>query len=141
MVEGIALDTRAEDGSGIDRVDFFRDESVIADPYPYFEYLREQHSLQPEPHHGVVMVTGYDFDYSSRGQPITRRITQDFSLIKRVNAAVLSPTKLMIGKNVLVQGDLGAVMSFGLRANDVFTLSFDSRPFPDGTYPLNYMNR
>jgi len=38
------------------------------------------------------------------------------------------------------QGDLGAIGRFGPRAGDVFTLSFDSRPFPDGSYPLNYMN-
>ncbi len=29
----------------------------------------------------------------------------------------------------------------GLRSGDMFTLSFDSRPFPDGSYPLNYINR
>ena len=56
-----------------------------------------------------VMVTGYDFDYSTRGQPVTRRLVQDFTIVKRVNAAVLSPSKIMIGKNVLVEGDLGAV--------------------------------
>lgn len=56
-----------------------------------------------------VMVTGFDFDYSSTSEPIKRRITQDFSVIKRVDAAVLSPSKIMIGKNVLVEGDLGAV--------------------------------
>lgn len=39
------------------------------------------------------------------------------------------------------QGDLGAIAAFGLRANDTFTLSFDSRAFPDGSYPLNVMNR
>jgi len=38
------------------------------------------------------------------------------------------------------QGDLGAIGRFGLKAGDVFTLSFDSRPFPDGSYPLNFMN-
>jgi hypothetical protein len=38
------------------------------------------------------------------------------------------------------QGDLGAIGRFGLKAGDVFTLSFDSRPFPDGSYPLEFMN-
>jgi hypothetical protein len=37
-------------------------------------------------------------------------------------------------------GDLGAIGRFGLKPGDVFTLSFDSRPFPDGSYPLNFMN-
>jgi len=56
-----------------------------------------------------AIITGYDFDYQSRNHPVTRRIIQDFSIIKRVNAAVLSPSKIMIGKNVMVNGDLGAV--------------------------------
>jgi hypothetical protein len=38
------------------------------------------------------------------------------------------------------QGDLDAIGRFGLKAGDVFTLSFDSRAFPDGSYPINYMN-
>ena len=38
------------------------------------------------------------------------------------------------------QGDLAAIGRFGLKAGDVFTLSFDSRPFPDGSFPLNGMN-
>lgn len=40
--------------------DFFRDDAFIADPYPYFESLREQCPVRREPHHDVVMVTGYD---------------------------------------------------------------------------------
>ncbi|HEX9270014.1 MAG TPA: hypothetical protein VF998_09235, partial [Candidatus Limnocylindria bacterium] len=39
------------------------------------------------------------------------------------------------------QGDLAAIGRFGLRPGDAFTLSFDSRAFPDGSYPLNFMNR
>jgi DNA-binding beta-propeller fold protein YncE len=39
------------------------------------------------------------------------------------------------------QGDLAAIGAFGLKAGDTFTLSFDSRAFPDGSYPLNFMNR
>ena len=40
--------------------DFFRDASLVADPYPYFEELRTRCPVLREPHHGVVMVTGYD---------------------------------------------------------------------------------
>ncbi|MGO9456981.1 MAG: cytochrome P450 [Acidimicrobiales bacterium] len=40
-------------------VDFFKDESCVADPYPYFDFLREGCPVQREPHHGVVMVTGH----------------------------------------------------------------------------------
>lgn len=41
-------------------VDFFRDEGVVADPYPYFDALRARCPVQRENHHDVVMVTGYD---------------------------------------------------------------------------------
>jgi cytochrome P450 len=41
-------------------MDFFRDDGLVADPYPYFEALRERCPVRREPHHGVVMVTGYD---------------------------------------------------------------------------------
>ncbi|MFN0132202.1 MAG: hypothetical protein ACKVW3_06680 [Phycisphaerales bacterium] len=58
-----------------------------------------------------VMVTGYDFDYSPRGQPVRRRIIQDFTMVKRVNAAVVSPSKIMIGKNVTIEGDLGSTFT------------------------------
>jgi cytochrome P450 len=40
-------------------VDFFRDKSVVADPYPYLAYLSEQGPVVREPHYGVLMVTGY----------------------------------------------------------------------------------
>ena len=39
------------------------------------------------------------------------------------------------------QGDLEAIGRFGLKAGEAFTLSFDSRPFSDGSYPINFMNR
>jgi cytochrome P450 len=42
------------------QVDFFSDESLVEDPYPYFEQLRAACPVQPLPHHGVVAVTGYD---------------------------------------------------------------------------------
>src|SRR3954470_19120972 len=43
-----------------DETDFFVDRGFVADPYPYFEHLRGQCPVQREPHHGVVMVTGYE---------------------------------------------------------------------------------
>jgi hypothetical protein len=39
------------------------------------------------------------------------------------------------------QGDLEAIGRFGLKPGETFTLSFDSRPFSDGSYPINFMNR
>jgi cytochrome P450 len=44
----------------VDAVDFFRSDDYIQDPYTYFDQLREQCPVRREPHHGVVMVTGYD---------------------------------------------------------------------------------
>jgi cytochrome P450 len=41
-------------------IDFFSDESLVDDPYPYFDHLRSQCPVQPLAHHGVVAVTGYD---------------------------------------------------------------------------------
>jgi cytochrome P450 len=46
--------------SDFDAIDFFRGDEVVADPYPYFEFLRSQCPVRREAHHGVVMVTGYD---------------------------------------------------------------------------------
>lgn len=39
------------------------------------------------------------------------------------------------------EGDLAAIGRSGLKPQDTITLSFDSRAFPDGSYPLNFMNR
>jgi cytochrome P450 family 150 subfamily A5 len=41
-------------------IDFFRAGPLYQDPYPYYEYLRQHGPVWREPHHGVVMVTGYD---------------------------------------------------------------------------------
>ncbi len=43
-----------------DAIDFFRGGELVADPYPYYEWLRAQCPVQRERHHGVMMVTGYD---------------------------------------------------------------------------------
>ena len=41
-------------------IDFFFDESLVEDPYPYFDELRSACPVLPLPHLGVVAVTGYD---------------------------------------------------------------------------------
>ena len=46
--------------NGFEAVDFFRDEELVADPYPYFDALRGQCPVHRENHHDVMMVTGYD---------------------------------------------------------------------------------
>ena len=44
----------------ITELDFFRDQRLVEDPYPYYEALRERCPVTREPHHGVTMVTGWD---------------------------------------------------------------------------------
>ena len=41
-------------------IDFFSDQSLVEDPYPYFDTLRSQCPVLNLPHLGVVAVTGYD---------------------------------------------------------------------------------
>jgi cytochrome P450 len=41
-------------------IDFFTDESLVEDPYPYFDDLRAAGPVLPLDHLGVVAVTGYD---------------------------------------------------------------------------------
>jgi len=41
-------------------VNFFSDPRLVADPYPYYEYLRAQCPVAHVPSSGVVAVTGYD---------------------------------------------------------------------------------
>jgi cytochrome P450 len=43
-----------------DTANFFTDPDIAADPYPYYEYLREQCPVVHVPSSGVVAVTGYD---------------------------------------------------------------------------------
>ncbi|HYE02964.1 MAG TPA: hypothetical protein VD963_06990 [Phycisphaerales bacterium] len=68
-----------------------------------------------------VIVTGYSsvtelgssFHYAAAAdgtyRAVTRVVQQDIELVKRVDHAVLSPSRIMIGKNVLVTGKLGAL--------------------------------
>ncbi len=53
-----------------------------------------------------VIVIGYDFQ--DNRPPMTRTIMQDFRIAKRLDQAVVSPSRILIGKNVQVVGDLGA---------------------------------
>ena len=41
-------------------IDYFSDDSLVEDPYPYLDSLREQCPVLPLEHLGVVAVTGYD---------------------------------------------------------------------------------
>jgi cytochrome P450 len=48
------------EASDYDGIDFFRGNEFVADPYPYFDWLRRQCPIQREQQHGVYMVTGYE---------------------------------------------------------------------------------
>lgn len=40
--------------------DFFSDQTVVEDPFTYYEFVRAQGPVWREPHHGCFVVTGYD---------------------------------------------------------------------------------
>lgn len=44
----------------LDQINFFKDQSVVADPYPYMEAMRAGCPVRREPHHNVLVVTGYE---------------------------------------------------------------------------------
>jgi cytochrome P450 family 150 subfamily A5 len=46
-------------GPEYDAIDFFRGNELVEDPYPYFDWLREQCPVHQESQYGVYMVTGY----------------------------------------------------------------------------------
>lgn len=43
-----------------DAADWFTDLTLVADPFPYYEYLRAKGPVVREPQRGVVVVTGYN---------------------------------------------------------------------------------
>lgn len=49
--------------------DFFTDLAIAEDPIPYFTELRARSPVTREPHHGVMMVTGYDEAMQVWSQP------------------------------------------------------------------------
>lgn len=54
-----------------------------------------------------AVVTGYSFDGISNSW-ITRTAQQDFLVLKRIKHAILGPSKIMVGKNVQINGPIGA---------------------------------
>lgn len=50
----------AEATSDYDSIDFFTDQSLVPDPYPYFDHLRAQCPVLKTDNYGVYAVTGYD---------------------------------------------------------------------------------
>ncbi len=59
------------DALDYDALDFFRGTETVADPYPYFDWLREQCPVRREPSYGVYMVTGYEEAFAVYTDPDT----------------------------------------------------------------------
>lgn len=55
-----------------------------------------------------VIATGFDLGYDRAGVPIQRTVMQDFRMRKGVRHAIVASSRVMIGKNVMVHGDIGA---------------------------------
>lgn len=55
-----------------------------------------------------VIAEGIVYDFQRNNQPIRRTITRDYRVAKRVDQALIAHSKILIGKNVSIEGDLGA---------------------------------
>ena len=44
----------------LEKLNFFTDPSLVGDPSPYYDAMRESCPVKREPHHNVMMVTGYE---------------------------------------------------------------------------------
>ena len=57
--------------SEFEDVNFFTDRSIQDDPYPYFDWVREQGPVWREPHYGMFMITGHPEAMAVYGDPAT----------------------------------------------------------------------
>ncbi len=55
-----------------------------------------------------VIVEGVVYDFQRNNKPIRRIITRDYKIKKSVNQAIISHSKILIGKNVQIDGEIGA---------------------------------
>ncbi len=55
-----------------------------------------------------IIVEGIVYDYGRDGRPIRRTIMKDYALAKSVSYAIISHARILIGKNVSIEGDVGA---------------------------------
>lgn len=80
-----------------------------------------------------IIVEGIVFDFQRNQQPIRRTISRDYRLVKRVDQAMISHSRIMIGKNVVVEGDLGARFEqVGFEHGDPLILRSDFYGLDDG---------
>ena len=64
--------------SDFESVDFFTDASLVSDPYPYFDHLRQCCPVMSRPEQGVVAITGHEeafgeVEFPQRTRAIQRR--------------------------------------------------------------------
>jgi cytochrome P450 family 150 subfamily A5 len=57
--------------SDVSANDFFRDHALLVEPYAYFDAVRGRCPVWREPHHDVVLVTGYEEAIEVYGDPAT----------------------------------------------------------------------
>jgi cytochrome P450 len=57
--------------TAFEHVNFFTDRAVQDDPYPYFDWVREQGPVWQEPRYGVFMITGHPEAMLVYGDPAT----------------------------------------------------------------------
>lgn len=55
----------------------------------------------------TIRVISIGYDFVNGRPPMTRTITRDFRMLKAIDHAIISPSRIMIGKNVQIVGDLG----------------------------------
>lgn len=55
-----------------------------------------------------VIVEGIVYDFRRNNAPIRRTIMRDYRMTKSVKQAIISHSKILIGKNVQIEGELGA---------------------------------
>ncbi|GAA5054902.1 cytochrome P450 [Nocardia callitridis] len=65
------IDTASPGADAAGTIDFFHDETLIVDPYPILERMRETNPVLREPHSDVVVVTGYEEAQAIVGDPET----------------------------------------------------------------------
>lgn len=53
-----------------------------------------------------IVSTGYDFGVTRNGLPVSRTMTKDFTFLKAISSAIVSPTRVMVGKNVMIDGNI-----------------------------------
>ena len=57
--------------TGFGKVNFFADRAVQDDPYPYFDWVREQGPVWQEPRHGMFVITGHQEAMEVYSDPAT----------------------------------------------------------------------